>query len=154
MEINVKLNDIYQFMNQYLKNINYEYLDQNIKKEFMEKGIKKYLIDKIRSYNVNIIVNEYDEVHNLIEILSFIIGIDNQELNHLINYLIIQMSNEQKFAISWENTQDERYFYQPEIIIQNSVITSIKTNRFGNLTSIFNTLNHYYKNNFNQSKTR
>ncbi len=151
----LQFNDIYNTIDLNLYTSNYKYLDNNQKKEVIEQEFKKYLISKIREANSNIIVDESMEVYQLIEIISMLLGI-NKDSNfmHLINYLLITMSNEQQFVITWEQNQQEKTLTQPEIVIQNNIITRIITNKESNVSSIFNYLNNYYLTEFNKERTR
>ncbi len=150
----ITLNDIYKEIDQYLNSINYSYLNQELRKEAIETGLKKYTVYKIKEANDSLMVNESMELYRLVEILSFLLNNNKEELSHLINFIIIAMSNDQRFAINWYEEEIDEYVNQPIIQYSNNVITKITTNKNGNLTTLFNYLNNYYVNEFNKNKTR
>ena len=155
MEEVLSLKDIYQSMNIFLENNNYAHSDSYTKKQTLEIGLKKYLIKKIIENNDTIIIDESMEIYQLLDILSLLSGLKKEEnMYHLINYLLITMSNEQRFVIKWDIQDNSRYINQPNLIYNDYLLTKIITSKSCNLSSVFNFLNNYYVNDFNNQRVR
>ena len=151
----ISLKDIYSKMDLYLNTTNYKYLNNNEKRNIVETGLKKYVISKIREANDSLIVDESIELYRLVEILSFLLNVNNnEEISNLTNYLLIVMSNEQQFCIKWEEEENDKYTNQPIIDINNNLITKITSSKQDNPITLFNYLNNYYLTSFNKPYTR
>ena len=151
----ISLKDIYSKMDLYLNTTNYKYLNTNEKRNIVETGLKKYVISKIREANDSLIVDESIELYRLVEILSFLLNVNNnEEISNLTNYLLIVMSNEQQFCIKWEEEENDKYTNQPIIDINNNLITKITSSKQDNPITLFNYLNNYYLTSFNKTYTR
>lgn len=152
-EQNFNLNDIYKEINLFLDKNKYRYYDEENKKRLVELGYKKYLVDKITSINSSILVDETLNIYELVELLSLLVNSEDKHyLSSLIHYLTLTMSNEQKFPIIWEETDNEFYITKPKIVKKDNIINKIVTDKTANYQVIFNSLNNYYLKDFKKEK--
>ena len=153
--LNLNLSDIYRRMNAFLDRNNYYFFEGNDKKEMLQLGIKNYLLAKINETNRRLIIEDDLPLYKILEIITQLDSNSrNESLGHLINFLLIMMSNDQRYPIKWIKTDNERYTAQPKIVFANDVILNIETFEQANLLSVFNSLNDYYLNSFDNKRTR
>lgn len=151
--LQIDLSDVTTVMNLYFERINYGHLDNDTKKEAVEVGLKKYLSNKIKK--LDIMIDDSVDLYKLVESISFCSGIDNDKnITYLINFLLLTLSDVQKFPIDWKFKDTEKYIAKPNIVVQNGIITHIETSEYPIYTSIFNNLYNYYINEFNKQRTR